>query len=120
MSISHNTIIFFVAIKSSTRIPLPHQNQQDTDIFFLHLFEESNANSNCTESWLALCQDQFNENSLQICPEVLELQSCLKACVNNIWPSYAAIRLKYESLVDKMNSYPDCLPPSKGTHFFLY
>lgn len=75
--------------------------------------QESNANSNCTESWLALCQDQFNENSLQICPEVLELQSCLKACVNNIWPSYAAIRLKYESLVDKVNSYPDCLPPSK-------
>lgn len=75
--------------------------------------QESYANSNCTEHWLTVCQDQFNENNLKICQEILELRSCLKACANNIWPSHARIRVQYESLINKVNSFPDCLPPSK-------
>ena len=63
---------------------------------------------------MTLCEDQFNENTLPVCPEVVELQVCLAACVNNKeWPSQV-VRLKYETLVKKMNSYPDCIPASKG------
>ena len=82
------------------------------------LIAESSARSNCTEIRLTLCQDQFNENTLPVCPEVLELQACLQACncVNNReWPGQDA-RLKYQSLVKIMNSYPDCIPARKGTH----
>lgn len=79
---------------------------------------ESYASSNCTEHWLTVCQNQFNENNLKTCQEILELRSCLKACANNIWPSHARIRVQYESLMNKVNSFPDCLPPSKGMPFF--
>lgn len=81
---------------------------------FVFFFIESNVKNNCTERRLTLCEDQFNENTLPVCPEVVELQVCLAACVNNKeWPSQV-VRLKYEILVKKMNSYPDCIPTSKG------
>jgi len=68
---------------------------------------------------LTLCEDQFNENTLPVCPEVVELQVCLAACVNNKdWPNQV-VRLKYELLVKKMNSYPDCIPASKGIDIYL-
>ena len=83
----------------------------DLSLFF---FIESNVKNNCTERRLTLCEDQFNENTLPVCPEVVELQVCLAACVNiKEWPSQV-VRLKYEILAKKMNSYPDCIPTSKG------
>lgn len=47
-------------------------------VLFVHSVELS-AQSNCTESHLSVCQDQFNdhENTLPICPEVLKLRRCL-------------------------------------------
>ncbi|XP_022778939.1 uncharacterized protein LOC111320551 [Stylophora pistillata] len=75
--------------------------------------KESYASSNCTEHWLTACQSQFNENNLKICQKILELRSCLNACENDIWPSHAAIKVQYESLIKKVNSFPDCLPPGK-------
>lgn len=74
---------------------------------------ECGVKNNCTERRVTLCEDQFNENSLPVCPEVVKLQDCLATCVNNKeWPSQV-VRHKYEILLKKMNSYPDCIPASK-------
>lgn len=74
---------------------------------------ESADNSNCTESQLTLCESQFNENSLPVCLEVIELKTCLTACENTKeWSSWN-VYTKYGALVRKMNSYPDCIPESK-------
>lgn len=100
----------------STQIIFNHLSFQVTDIL-VNFLAESYASSNCTEHWLTVCQNQFNENNLKTCQEILELRSCLKACANNIWPSHARIRVQYESLMNKVNSFPDCLPPSKGMPF---
>ncbi|XP_078345851.1 uncharacterized protein LOC144631317 [Oculina patagonica] len=79
--------------------------------------ESTVISSNCTESLLTSCEEQFNENTLPVCPEVLELQDCLSACANTknkiLNRPSQAVRLKYESLVNKMNSYPDCISASK-------
>ena len=89
---------------------------------FSHFDVESTDNSNCTESQLTLCESQFNENSLPVCLEVIELKTCLTACENiKEWSSWN-VYTKYEALVRKMNSYPDCIPESKGRYviYFLF
>lgn len=77
---------------------------------------ESNARSNCTERHLTFCEEQFNENTLPVCPEVVKLKTCLAVCENAKGLSTWKEGLKYESLLKKMNSYPDCVPVSKGIY----
>ena len=87
---------------------------------FFHFDVESTDNSNCTESQLTLCESQFNENSLPVCLEVIELKTCLTACENTKeWSSWN-VYTKYGALVRKMNSYPDCIPESKGRYVIFF
>ncbi|KAK2569025.1 hypothetical protein P5673_005905 [Acropora cervicornis] len=77
--------------------------------------QELSAQSNCTESHLSVCQDQFNdhENTLPICPEVLKLRRCLAMCSSlKKWPSLG-VKIKYELAVKKLRSYSDCIPNNK-------
>ncbi|CAH3018467.1 unnamed protein product [Porites evermanni] len=92
---------------------LPKTTTTLTYFPFFHFDVESSAYSNCTESQLALCESQFNENSLPVCVEVIELKTCLAACENIKERSSWNVYTKYEALVRKMNSYPDCIPESK-------
>ncbi|XP_015769632.1 PREDICTED: uncharacterized protein LOC107348139 isoform X1 [Acropora digitifera] len=83
-------------------------------VLFVHSVELS-AQSNCTESHLSACQDQFNdhENTLPICPEVLKLRRCLAMCSSlKKWPSLG-VKIKYELAVKKLRSYSDCIPNNK-------
>lgn len=83
-------------------------------VLFVHSVELS-AQSNCTESHLSVCQDQFNdhENTLPICPEVLKLRRCLAMCASlKKWPSLG-VKIKYELAVKKLRSYSDCFPNNK-------
>lgn len=99
---------------------LPKTTTTLTYFPFFHFDEESSAYSNCTESQLALCESQFNENSLPVCLEVIELKTCLAACENiKEWSSWN-VYTKYEALVRKMNSYPDCIPESKGRYVIFF
>ena len=101
-------------------IVLPKTTTVLTYFPFFHFDVESAGNSNCTESQLTLCESHFNENSLPVCLEVIELKTCLTACENfkewSSWNVYA----KYEALVRKMNSYPDCIPESKGRYVIFF
>ncbi|XP_068761334.1 uncharacterized protein [Montipora capricornis] len=76
---------------------------------------ELSGHSNCSESQLHLtvCQNQFNENTVPICPEVIKLKTCLANCASvKHCPSQDA-KILYESLVKKMNYYPQCLAHCK-------
>ena len=101
-------------------IVLPKTTTALTYFPFSHFDVGSADNSNCTESQLTLCESQFNENSLPVCLEVIELKTCLTACENTKeWSSWN-VYTKYGALVKKMNSYPDCIPESKGRYVVFF
>ena len=85
--------------------------------FCIFLCVESKADSSCTERWLTFCEEQFNENTLPVCPEVLELKTCLAACANSL--TSGITRIKYEALEKKVHSYPDCVPTTKGINILM-
>ena len=101
-------------------IVLPKTTTALTYFPFSHFDVGSADNSNCTESQLTLCESQFNENSLPVCLEVIELKTCLTACENIKELSSWNVYTKYEALVRKMNSYPDCIPESKGRYVIFF